>query len=116
MKKQLSFQNKMECYTLMFCKKRVQDHFYNKSTSDLTLLVDFYGCCMWHGLKMKFEYKIIYFTIGAILTSSRGHMLMSSILCKNRILMAHQLRSLGHMLMPLFKSTMMSLEEKKSCP
>ena len=51
--KRLSFQNKMECYTLMFCKKRVQDCFRNKSTSDLTLLVDFYGCCMQHGLKLK---------------------------------------------------------------
>ena len=36
----------MECYTLMFCKKRVQNRFCNKSTSDLTLLVDFYGCYM----------------------------------------------------------------------
>ena len=28
------------------CKTEVQNHFHNKSTSDLTLLVDFYGCCM----------------------------------------------------------------------
>ena len=36
----------MECHTLMSAKQRVQNHFRNKSTSDLTLLVDFYGCYM----------------------------------------------------------------------
>ena len=75
----------MECHTLMSAKQRVQNHFRNKSTSDLTLLVDFYGCYMWHGLKLEsLGTKIIYFTIGAILASNRGHMLMSSILCTNR--------------------------------
>ena len=43
----------MECRTLMSAKQRVQNHFRNKSTSDLTLLVDFYGCYMRHGLKLK---------------------------------------------------------------
>ena len=75
----------MECHTLMSEKQRVQNHFRNKSTSDLTLLVDFYGCYMRHGLKLKvWEQKLFIFTIGTILASNRGHMLMSSILCKNR--------------------------------
>ena len=43
----------MECHTLMSAKQRVQNHFRNKSTSDLTLLVDFYGCYMRHGLKTE---------------------------------------------------------------
>ena len=83
----------MECHTLMSAKQRVQNHFRNKSTSDLTLLVDFYGHYVRHGLKLKIWEKIIYFTIGAILAGSRGHMLMSSILCKkiDRILMVHPL-------------------------
>ena len=65
-------------------KQRVQNRFHNKLTSDLTLLVDFYGCYMWYGLKtesLSTKYYFI-FTIWAIMASSRGHMLMSSILCK----------------------------------
>ena len=74
-------------------KQRVQNHFHNKSTSDLTLLVDIYGCYMRYDLKtenLSTKYYFI-FTIWAITASSRGHMLMSSILCKNRILMVHPL-------------------------
>ena len=39
------FLKQMECYTLMLCKRWVS-WFYNETTSDLTLLVDFYGCYM----------------------------------------------------------------------
>ena len=39
---------------------------------------------------------------------------MSSILCKIEYWMAHQLSLLGYMLMPLLKSTMMSLEGKRN--
>ena len=34
-------------------KQRVQNQFPNKSTSDLTLLVDFYGCYMQYSLKTE---------------------------------------------------------------
>ena len=34
-------------------KQRAQNRFHNKSTSDLTLLVDFYGCYMQYGLKTE---------------------------------------------------------------
>ena len=55
----------MECHTLMSAKQRVQNHFRNKSTSDLTLLVDFYGCYVWHGLKLKvWEQKLFILLLG----------------------------------------------------
>ena len=106
----------MECYTLMFTKQRAQNHFHNKSTPDPTLLVDFYGCCMWHGLKLKvFEYKIICFTIGTILASSRGHMLMSSILCKIEYLWHINWVFWGYV-NPLLKVQIMHLEKIKRNP
>ena len=93
------------------CKRRVR-WFYNETTLiSLSLWISMVVACE-HDPKLKFEYQIICFTIGAIKQQpgNRGHAIMSSILCKNRVFMAHQLSLLEGMLTPLFKSTMMSLK------
>ena len=56
------------------------------NNSDLTLWVDLNGCTREHDLKLKFWVQNYLVTIGAILASSRGHMLMSSSCAKNRVL------------------------------
>ena len=71
----------MEMSYINFAKGKVR-WFYNETNLiSLSWWICMVATCE-HDLKLKFEYKIIWFTIGAILASSRGHMLMSSILYK----------------------------------
>ena len=82
----------MECHTLMSAKQRVQNHFRNKSTSDLTLLGGFLWLLYvaWPETE-SLSTKLFVLLLGPFWPSSRGHVIMSSILCKNRVLMVHQL-------------------------
>ena len=83
----------MKCHTLMSAKQRVQNHFRDKSTSDLTLLVDFYDCYMRHGLTLKvWEQKLFILLLGAIYGRQQGTMLCLQSCAKiDRVLMVHPL-------------------------